>query len=77
MLIVNLRTSQEVWRTENTGEGELIWSGQSARLSKVRYFILSDAEGNTSRPLNRAGIADLPLLRTLLAICQKFLVFGK
>ena len=35
-------------------------------------FALSDAEGNTSRPLNTGGIADLPLLRTLLAIYQKF-----
>ena len=34
-------------------------------------FALSDAEGNTSRPLNRGGIADLPLLRTLLAIHHK------
>ena len=34
-------------------------------------FALSDAEDNTSRPLNRGGIADLPLLRTLLAIWQK------
>ena len=34
-------------------------------------FALSDAEGNTSGPLNRLGIADLPLLRTLLAIRQK------
>ena len=33
-------------------------------------FALSDAEDNTSRPLNR-GIADLPLLRMLLAICRK------
>ena len=31
-------------------------------------FALSDAEGNTSGPLNRGGIADLPLFRTLLAI---------
>ena len=30
-------------------------------------FALSDAEDNT----NRGGIADLPLFRTLLAICQK------
>ena len=30
-------------------------------------FALSDAEDNTSMPLNRGGIADLPLLRTLLA----------
>ena len=34
-------------------------------------FALSDAEDNTSRPLNRGGIADLPLLITLLAISQK------
>ena len=34
-------------------------------------FALSDAEGNTSGPLYRGGIADLPLLRTLLAIRQK------
>ena len=34
-------------------------------------FAVSDAEVNTSGPLNRGGIADLPLLRTLLAICQK------
>ena len=34
-------------------------------------FALSDAEGNTSGLLNRGGIADLPLLRTLLAIRQK------
>ena len=31
-------------------------------------FALSDAKDNTSGPLNREGIADLPLLRTLLAI---------
>ena len=34
-------------------------------------FALSEPEDNTSRPLNRGGIADLHLLRTLLAICQK------
>ena len=34
-------------------------------------FALSDAEDNTSSPMNRGGIAILPLLRTLLAICQK------
>ena len=37
----------------------------------VNNFALSDAEDNTSGPLNRGGIADLPLLRTLLAIHQK------
>ena len=34
-------------------------------------FALSDAEGNTSELLRRGGIADLPVLRRLLAICQK------
>ena len=34
-------------------------------------FSLSDAEDNTSRLLNRGGIADSPLLRIPLAICQK------
>ena len=34
-------------------------------------FALSDAEDNTTGSLNRGGIADLPLLRTLLAIRQK------
>ena len=34
-------------------------------------FALSDAEDNTSGPLNRGGMADLPLLRKLLAIHQK------
>ena len=34
-------------------------------------FALSDAENNTSGPLNRGGIANLPLLRTILAIRQK------
>ena len=34
-------------------------------------FAVSDAEDNTSGPLNRGGIADLYLLRTLLAIRQK------
>ena len=31
-------------------------------------FALSEAEDNTSGPLNRGGMADLPLLRTVLAI---------
>ena len=37
----------------------------------VNNFALSDAEDNTSRSLNRGGIANLPSLRTLLTICQK------
>ena len=37
----------------------------------AKKFALSDAEDNTSGPLNRGGIADLPLLRTILTIRQK------
>ena len=37
----------------------------------VNNSALSEAEDNTSGSLNRGGIADLPLLRTLLAIRQK------
>ena len=49
---------------------------ESSRLDILEKFLannfaLSDAENNTSGPLNRGGIADLPLLRTLLAIRQK------
>ena len=49
---------------------------ESSRLEFLEKFLanniaLSDAEDNTSGLLNRGGIADLPLLRTLLAICQK------
>ena len=45
---------------------------QSSRLKFIEMFsgnnfALSDAEDSTSRLLNRRGIADLPLLRTLLA----------
>ena len=36
-------------------------------------FALSDVEDNTSGRLNKGGIADLSLLRTLLAIRQKSL----
>ena len=34
-------------------------------------FVLPDAEDNTSSLLNRGGMADFPVLRTQLAICQK------
>ena len=37
----------------------------------ANIFALSDAEDNTSGPLNRGGIADLLMLKTLLAIHQK------
>ena len=38
-----------------------------------KNFALSDAEDSTSGSVNKGGIADLPLLRTLLAIHQKSL----
>ena len=39
----------------------------------VFSFVLSDAEGKTSGPLNRTGIVDVnTFLSTLLAIHQKF-----
>ena len=49
---------------------------ESSRLEFLEKFLannfaLSDAEDNTSGPLNRGGIVDLYLLRTLLAIRQK------
>ena len=48
---------------------------ESSRLELFKKFLtnnfaLSDAEHNISGPLNREGIADLLLLRTLLAIRQ-------
>ena len=39
----------------------------------AKHFALSDAEDNTSGPLNRGGVADLHLLKTVLAIRQKSL----
>ena len=49
---------------------------ESSRLGFLEKFLannfaLSEAEDNTSGPLNKGGIADLPLLRTLVAIRQK------
>ena len=48
-------------------------SSRSEFLEKfsANNFALSDAEDNISGPLNRGNIADLPLLRTLLAIPQE------
>ena len=50
---------------------------ESSRLEFLEKFLadnfaLSEAKDNTFGLLNRGGIADLPLLRTLLAIRQKF-----
>ena len=49
---------------------------ESSRLEFLEKFVaenfaLSYAEGSTSGPLNKGGITDLSLLRTLLAIRQK------
>ena len=57
---------------EKTGK-EIPESSRFEFLEKflANNFAISDAEDNTSDLLNRGGIADLPLLRTVLAICQK------
>ena len=51
------------------------WIPESSRLEFLEKFLanniaLSDVEDNTSEPLNKGGIADLPLLRTLVVTCQ-------
>ena len=57
---------------EKTGK-EIPESSRLEFLGKflANNFALSDAEDNTSDPLNRGGMVDLPLLRTLLAFRQK------
>ena len=52
---------------------EILESSRLEFLEKfsANNFALSDAEDNTFGPWNSRGIADLPLLRTLLAIRQK------
>ena len=50
---------------------------ESSRLEFLEKFstnniALADAEDNTFGPFNKGGIGDLPMLRTLLAIHQKF-----
>ena len=42
---------------------------ESSKLKFLEKLLV--VEDNTPEPLNEGGIADLPLLRTLLAICQK------
>ena len=61
-LVVEGKTGKEI--TES-------WRLEFLEKFSANNFALSDVEDNTSGPLNRGGIADLPLLRTLLAICQK------
>ena len=64
-ILCNLRLVLE----EKTGR-EIPESSRLEFLEKfsANNFALPDAEDNTFRLLNRGGIADLPLLRTLLAI---------
>ena len=52
---------------------EILESSRFEFLEKflANNFAFSDAVDNTSGPLHRGGITDLPLLRTLLAIRQK------
>ena len=62
---------------------KLVLEGKTGKeiptLSRLQYlekfsaknFALSDAEDKACGLFNRRDIADLPLLRTLLAICQK------
>ena len=52
---------------------EILQSSRFEFLEKflANNFALSDAEDNTSSPLNRGGVVDLPLSRTLSAIPQK------
>ena len=45
-------------------------TGKEINLS-AGNFVLSDIEDRTTSQVNRGGIADLPLLRTLLEIRQK------
>ena len=54
---------------------------ESSRLEFLQKFLannfaLSEAEDSTSRPLNRGGIADLHLLRTLLLTALIFLYYS-
>ena len=62
---------------------KLVLKGKTGKeipeLSRIEFFekfsannlALSEGEDNTSDPLNRGGIANLLLLRTILAIHQK------
>ena len=58
---------------EGKTDKEILESSKLELLERflANSFALSDTKDNTSRPLNRGGIADLPLLKTLLAIPQK------
>ena len=61
------------WGLEGKASKEMPASSRLEFFEKfsANNFALSDAEDKTSGLLNRGGIADLPLLRGLLAIPQK------
>ena len=58
-------------RKENRQKDTRIIKIRVQRKISAKNFALLHAQDNTSGPLNTGGIADLPLLRTLLAIRQK------
>ena len=61
-LVLNGKTGKKITESARLGFLEKI---------SAKNFALPDAEDCTSRLLNRGSIADLPLLRILLAIRQK------
>ena len=61
-LLLEGKTGKDIPQSSRLEFSEKFWGNN---------FTLSDAEDNTSLMLNWGGIADLPLLRRLLAICQK------
>ena len=69
--VIEILCSFRLVLEEKTGK-EIPESSRLEFLEKflANNFALSEAEDNTSGLLNRGGIADLPLLRTLLAIAK-------
>ena len=62
-----ISSSRENWKRDT----QTIKIRVYRKVFSKQFCFLSDAEDNISGPLNRGGIADLPLLSTLLAIHQK------
>ena len=62
-LVVEEKTGKEIPKSKRL---------QFSENFSANNFALSNVEDNTSKLLNRGGIADLPLLRALLIIHQKF-----
>ena len=72
-----MRVTEILWSFKLVVEGKTGKNiPESSRLEfleklSAKNFCVSDGKDNTTGPLNRGGIADLPLLTTLLAIRQK------